>query len=142
MKINNPDMKKVLITYSILLLSVVANYGQDIQKSTFQWMSNSYFDISTGLRTTQPTIVISFPDRVEWKSADGAIIQTFKISEVNGKWEDVSKDGEIIYEVDNQGKPCLAQFQRRGSMLTVWLILFSGATRNHYQFEIDSVTKL
>jgi hypothetical protein len=100
-----------IITASLFALLLAGQaQAQNIQTTTLRWGSATTFKANVGEMVQEATTIVSYPDRVEWKAADGSTRSTYKILETNGSWGNVGNQGQVIFEVDSQGQRGTVQF--------------------------------
>src|SRR5262249_13377875 len=98
-------MRVVKTTLILMLLTTgFALHAQKITTNTIRWNSVSTFNAASGEKNMENTTVTSYTDHIEWSAADGSLKYSVKILETNGSWPNISTNGQIIYEIDNQGK--------------------------------------
>ncbi len=136
----------IRIVLSILILLLLAQHGfsQNITSSDLSWSVSRIGNRAAGEFDDRGGVILSYgTERVEWRDAQGTLKQTFVIREVNGSWQDVARNGSILYEADSDGKSCTLAFQRSGNVLTVTIgILNDSDVPLIYEFTIQNVITL
>lgn len=127
-------MKKIVLL--ILLFTGFNLHGQNILTTTIRWNGVSTFNINTGETLTENTSVVSYPDHIEWKGADGSVKYTFSILEMNGSWTNTSRIGQVTFEVDKQGQRGTVQFKKDATGIKIRLMLLTDEAPEMYELTI------
>jgi hypothetical protein len=134
-------MKKIFLLTLALALSA-ALYSQNIRTATLRWNATTTTDTRAGNQTDENTQVITCSDHIEWKAPDGTLRYTLKILEANGTWTNVSRNGEIIFEIDNKGNRGTVQFLRKDGATKVRLLLLTDSDPLSYELTITTTEVL
>jgi hypothetical protein len=134
-------MKKIFIVMLAMTLSA-ALYSQNIRTATLRWNAVTTTDINAGDMTDENTQLISYPDHIEWKAPDGTLRYSPNILETNGTWTNVSKNGEIIFEIDNKGNRGTVQFVKQEGVTKVRLLLLTDSEPLSYELTITTTEVL
>jgi hypothetical protein len=134
-------MKKIFLLTLALALSA-ALYSQDIRTARLRWNAVTTTNINAGDMTDENTQLISYPDHIEWKAPDGTLRYSLNILETNGTWTNVSKNGEIIFEIDNKGNSGTVQFLKQSGVTQVRLLLLTDSEPLSYELIITTTEVL
>ena len=133
-------MKKLFLV--ILSLTCINLCGQDIRTATIRWSSEGNFNVNTGEDIRENTEVISYPDHIEWRTANGSLKYSLGIVETNGTWTNVSGNGQVIFEVNNQGRRGTVQFSRSAEEIKVKVMLLSEDRPDIFELTITNTELL
>jgi hypothetical protein len=140
-----PTIKDRNMRYAItlfFLLSACVLQAQDIRSATLQWNAASVFTIHSGATSKQDANIISRPDRIEWRNADGGLVYSMSILEVNGAWSNVAAKGSIVFEVDTQGNRGTVSFAREAGETKIKITLLKGSEIEAFEFSIINIQAL
>jgi hypothetical protein len=119
-------MKKSILL-SILFLSGIGLYAQNITTQTIRWHINQTQEVNAGKISEDPDQIVSYgTTKIEWKNSQGIIKKTFTISETNGSWTNVQSIGSILYEVNAGEQLGTVRISRTSSELTIRITLIKG----------------
>ncbi len=117
-------MKSIKLLLTLAILGIGSNaLGQDVKTSTLRWNVTNAMYLRTGEMIGDPTILISSPGKVEWQKADGSVRLTAKVVEIRGTWSNGSAPGQILFQIESEGKQGTLQFTRDNTGIKmVWTI--------------------
>lgn len=133
-------MKKILLL--IFIFAGPHLHAQNIHTTPIRWNVASAFDANSGEMSLESSMFISHPDHLEWKTADGSIKYTLKIVETNGSWTSIANNGQVIFEVDQEGQRGTVQFSKNGAEVKVKLMLLTQETPIIFELTISNTELL
>lgn len=130
---------RIYLTIGLLCFAQIL-FSQNIAEHNVRWNANEVIDGNSGKSIGESHQIESFRvDRVEWKDRRGNIIKTFSIREVNGEWTDIEMPGNILFEVDNEGRQGTIRISRHENNITIQIVLLrSDDNPEIFEFLIDS----
>lgn len=136
-------MKTYQLTFIFfMMLTFSEGRAQNISSIRLSWNSVSTMIPSNGTSTNEITQLITSPsDSIKWLGQDGTIKYRLKILETNGTWSDVSQQGSIIYEVDNNGNRGVVYIER-ASTIKVRMIINTEAEPEVTELTITDIKTL
>ncbi len=113
----------------LLLLSALSftAQSQNIKTSTITWQGTTLVNLSTGeVIEGAHTLTSQSTTRITWTKAGNEPI-VFTVSEVNGQWNNVKKDGEVVYEVSSEQERGTITFAKVGTERKIRMVLLKDA---------------
>lgn len=134
------------VSYIICLAFLICcfnGFSQDISASTITWTVNHGLDLKTnsdfnyqGSFTTRGT------GSITWSQGGGNYISTFTMSSIQGTWTDVSANGTITYQVQQDGSSGTLKFERTAGGIFITLDFPSGDSQGSWlKFQVSSLTQ-
>lgn len=120
--------------YLLLLMSLSFTVqSQNIKTSTITWKSTSLLNLTSGeLTEGANTLTSQGTTGITWTIADGTFV-VFTVSEVMGQWNDVAKNGEVVYEVTSDTWRGTITFIKADSGHKIRMILLGGESEPSIQ---------
>jgi hypothetical protein len=134
---------RIFLTLS-LLMAVHSLFSQNVVDHTVQWSVSRMVEANTGALTDLNETIESYgSSRIEWKDRRGNIKQTFVIREVNGTWTDIQSPGNILFEVDCEGRLGTVRFSRQTEGIVVQVVLLKADDNpDIYELHVTDLTIL
>ncbi len=130
-----------MILFFLLTSYSITTWSQNIVTDTLVWNSTSAVnqqDTSTLNYTC--SFATTALTNVDWIQAGGKHVSHFSVNSTDGQWTDVSKDGQLTYDVSNGAVTGVITFSRSGGVLSVHLKLFvNGKLDQDYVFNISDI---
>ncbi len=113
-------MVRLFLIILVSALFGVTGKAQNIQASVIKWSSEEFLEEEKNAYVEHESYFISYGgDSVQWFQKAGSYIKTLKVTEVEGSWSDISKEGSIIYKVHVDGNTGSLKFQRDGDLVSI-----------------------
>jgi hypothetical protein len=127
-------MRNILSIFFLLTAFIL--HGQNIRTETISWNVTTTFNATIGEQVEENSMIVSYADHIEWKTANGTVKDSFTILETNGSWTDIGSNGQIIFEVDKQGRRGTIQFTKAASGISIRFILIAKDAPEIYELTI------
>jgi hypothetical protein len=129
-------MKSLLIVS--LLFGPLMVAAQDIKKDKITWKVNQGNDIAAKKNFNYNCIFKTDGEgTLVWQQKNGTYTTEFSIVSIEGTWIDVTKTGQVIYNLVNEGGDASIVFERTGSGTSATLTIFPEGRK--YIFKVNDV---
>jgi len=131
------SIMRLPLTSVIFCLSSITLCAQDIRSSTIVWHISSTtqldpFDVSQ----QESTVKTVKGSSIEWGKVDGSVMQ-FSIGDIIGTWPNVSRDGEITFEVSAGEKRGTMTFLRNAGEAKIRVLLTREGVPEMLELAVD-----
>ena len=136
-------MKASYIVCLAFLICCFNGFSQDISTSTITWTVNHGFDLKSNSDFNyQGSFTTNGSNSITWSQGSGNFISTFTISSLQGTWTDVSTNGTVTYQVEQDGSSGTLKFERTSEGIFVTLDFPSGDSQGSWlKFQVSSLSQ-
>ncbi|SHI02906.1 hypothetical protein SAMN04488109_6839 [Chryseolinea serpens] len=119
-------MKPVTIALAIFLGVCADAYAQNVLTRDIQWNVSKTFNAQDSTWKEEPAVFISYgKTQLEWRDAQGAPIQSFKVIDAVGEWTNAREDGFVQYEITDAQYSGTVSIRREEKEVTIRITIAS-----------------
>lgn len=128
--------------FCFLILHVGILYGQDVRTEVLVWKAYKTKNLKNNEVFEYSCSFVSSPQEIQWHQKNGTHITRFAVVSVEGTWGEISQDGKIAYQVNENGIAGKVLIERTADEVLITLD-FSKANPNaiHQLFYISTVDR-
>ena len=128
---------RIIFLISFLVASVLAT-AQDIAKDKITWKVNQGDDTAAKKNFTYNCIFkMDGQGKIIWQQKNGTYNTEFNIVSVEGSWTDVTKSGQVTYNLVDEVAEARMVFEKSGSGTAITLLILPEGTK--YIFRVYDV---
>jgi hypothetical protein len=132
---------RLTLLFALLVIAAPGN-AQDVGKSDLSWIATQVSDLKA---SREDPVACTFRTRagnsVEWIQKGGQAITTYSITSSIGRWTDLGKPGQVVYNVSDGRSSGTMTFERTASGFFVTLDFSAGGPHGiRMRFSITNVT--
>ncbi len=119
--------------------------GLDISKDNIGWNAvNAVNQSNTQDAFTYTGSFVTYGNqKMDWRQKNGSKVYSYSVSSIEGTWQNLNQDGQLVFHLQNSTVNGTATFARVSGQVTVHLKLYvKGNADTDYVFSIGSITKL
>lgn len=127
----------------ILCLVVCSAWGQDVRSTDLTWSVSQLKDLNAGK-------IVSYTCEfkthgvgdVQWLQKQSTHVSTLTVNQVNGSWNDVKANGQIIYNITTGSQTGTFTLERTASGVFIILdISQPNGTRLRHQYTVSQISE-